>query len=393
MKSNLKNHRFFSKSIKSIDKVRSSTVINDIINDRDINYNELELEYLMDKIENLRNLYNSYKNKVKLKDKNYPRNYIFWYILSKHYDLVKFELSLKKKANISHKSKSKYNINSKSFTKLFGFNPSLLTLCINALDIKDYIEKKDYFWNAKKILTNFHSFEGKESNSFFYSLKSGNVNLVSPICPDYEYRKLGKNIYSFTFNALNTNIGLPASRLIKQIKIFYDFLEKNNVNYKHYVYYGDFESFSKINCKRLKLNQNSFLERLHESAFKLKKEKIFSYTGLFVEDLSSYDEWKKLMKTNKAIIKNYYKNNQNFKKKFDEILIARKTLYANWFPKQKSEFYFDLLIEQGCEYASMTDIILSKFENPIIIAADHPKMKLFYNLNKKIALAYLQRFY
>ena len=72
-------------------------MINDIINDRDINYNELELEYLMDKIENLRNLYNSYKNKVKLKDKNYPRNYIFWYILSKHYDLVKFELSLKKK--------------------------------------------------------------------------------------------------------------------------------------------------------------------------------------------------------------------------------------------------------------------------------------------------------
>ena len=40
----------------------------------------------------------------------------------------------------------------------------------------------------------------------------------------------------------------------------------------------------------------------------------------------------------------------------------------------------------------MTDIITSKFENPIIIAADHPKMKLFYNLNKKIALAYLQRF-
>ena len=97
MKSYLKNHRLFSKSIKSIDKVRSSTVITDIISRRDINYNELELESLMDKIENLRNIYNKYKNKVELKDKNYPRNYIFWYILSKHYDLLKFELSLKKK--------------------------------------------------------------------------------------------------------------------------------------------------------------------------------------------------------------------------------------------------------------------------------------------------------
>ena len=166
MKSNFKNHRFFSKSIKSIDKIRSSTVISDIINGRDINYNELKLESLMDKIENLRNLYNLYKNKVKLKDKNYPRNYIFWYILSKHYDLVKFELSLKKKANISQKSKSKYNINSKLFTKLFGFNPSLLTLCINALDIREYIEKKIILGTQKKYLQIFIALKEKKEILF-----------------------------------------------------------------------------------------------------------------------------------------------------------------------------------------------------------------------------------
>ena len=33
----------------------------------------------------------------------------------------------------------------------------------------------------------------------------------------------------------------------------------------------------------------------------------------------------------------------------------------------------------------MTEIITRKFENPIIIAVDHPKMKLFYNLNKNSA--------
>ena len=44
-------------------------MITDIINGRDINYNELELESLMDKIENLRNIYNTYKNRLNLKIK------------------------------------------------------------------------------------------------------------------------------------------------------------------------------------------------------------------------------------------------------------------------------------------------------------------------------------
>ena len=156
---------------------------------------------------------------------------------------------------------------------------------------------------------------------------------------------------------------------------------------KTYVYYGDFESFPRLIVNVLNLTKIHLWKT--RKCFEIKR-KIFSYTGLFVEDLSSYDEWKKLMKTNKEIIKNHYKNNQNFKKKFDEILIARKTLYANWFPKQKSEFYFDLLMSRDVNMHQW-QIITS--ENPIIIAADHPKMKLFYNLNKKIALAYLQRFY
>ena len=44
-------------------------MISDIINGRDINYNELKLESLMDKIENLRNLYNLYKIRLNLKIK------------------------------------------------------------------------------------------------------------------------------------------------------------------------------------------------------------------------------------------------------------------------------------------------------------------------------------
>ena len=70
MKSYLKNHRFFSKSIKSIDKVRSSTVITDIINGRDINYNELELS-------NRKTKKNDIKNNIDI-IKNYKSGFLFW---------------------------------------------------------------------------------------------------------------------------------------------------------------------------------------------------------------------------------------------------------------------------------------------------------------------------
>ena len=38
--------------------------------------------------------------------------------------------------------------------------------------------------------------------------------------------------------------------------------------------------------------------------------------------------------------------------------------------KTKSNNYFELVIDQGAEYATMGDIIF-KYENPIIIGADH----------------------
>ena len=298
----------------------------------------------------------------------------------------------KKKENVSAKSKCKSNVVYTCFTRFLGYNPSLLSICLNASYIKRIINSKNYLF-SKKITSNFHSFEKKEKKIFFEVINKGEVQIISPICPDYEYKKIGENIFSFTFNALNTGIGLPGQRILDEIKNIYAFLEKNNINFTHDAFYGDFESFSKMNCKRLKINQELFLEKLSKSVNTLKRKKIFNKVGLFVNDLSNLKDWNFLMNQNRKKINLKFKKDLSFKKKVIEILNARKNLYLNWFPKKTNGFYLNVLLEQGAEYASMTDIILKKFSNPLIIAADHPKMKLFYNFNKPIGLAYLQKVY
>ena len=52
------------------------------------------------------------------------------------------------------------------------------------------------------------------------------------------------------------------------------------------------------------------------------------------------------------------------------------------------EKYKDLVIQQGAEYASMSDLFVKNYKNPFVIALDHPKMKIFYNLNNNITVVY-----
>ena len=66
-------------------------------------------------------------------------------------------------------------------------------------------------------------------------------------------------------------------------------------------------------------------------------------------------------------------------------------LYLNWFPKLNLEEYYKLVIDQRDEYATMGDIILKKYENPLVIGADHPRMKIFYYFNNKIPVIYLNK--
>ena len=63
-------------------------------------------------------------------------------------------------------------------------------------------------------------------------------------------------------------------------------------------------------------------------------------------------------------------------------------LYKNWYPDLEKNGYIDLLFYQGAEYTTMGNLFFKNFKNPIVLGLDHPKMKIFYDLNNKIPVIY-----
>ena len=255
-----------------IDKIQSRKILNLIIQNDKIDFKKFNLSQFKDDIVKLQQLFFSYNLKFRKElRKSNPRYFIFWLILKEHYKIIAFELIKKKKGNISEKSRCKSNVVHTSITKLFGFNPSLLSICFNAVLIKEVLKSNKYLF-LEKLTPNFHTFENYEKKNFFKVIQKKKIQIISPLCPDYEYTKRGKNIFSFTFNALNEGIGLPGERIVKEVREIYKVLKNNNVKFVHNVYYGDFEAFSKKNCDRLKISKQTFLEKLSKSTEKLKKK-------------------------------------------------------------------------------------------------------------------------
>ena len=92
------------------------------------------------------------------------------------------------------------------------------------------------------------------------------------MCPDYEHIKVGNGFYKYTFNKLNDGLGLIGKRFISIMNKLHFTLEQSNIKFKHYLLYGDFESYSKNICVRLKVNEKQFISKVEKSAKKMKKK-------------------------------------------------------------------------------------------------------------------------
>ena len=221
------------------------------------------------------------------------------------------------------------------------------------------------------------------------AINNGKITIITPLCPDYEHVRLALGLYKYTFNKLNDGFGLIGKRLIKIIHNLHQLLKKNNIKFKHYLYYGDFEAYSENICQRLKITENQFLDKLEISSKKMSKQMINSAkVGLLVRELSKKKLWLKMCKKNEEKIKKKYQKDINFKKLINEIASSRSALYSSWFNNMSENDYINIVIQQGAEYTSMGDLFIEKFENPIILGLDHPKMGNFYNINKELAVVY-----
>ena len=234
----------------------------------------------------------------------------------------------------------------------------------------------------KKIIK-VEEIKSDERVKIINSLLEKKITIITPLCPDYEHIKIAANFYKYTFNKLGSDIGLIAKRLIEIIDQIHKNLSHHKIKYIHHLQYGDFESYSQSICERLKINEKTFLSRLKLSSKKLKTKTPKSCKiSLIVEELSNKKNWKKLCSSNQKKIAKKYSSNIHFKKKIDEIVNSRLALYSSWFPNFDKKNYLNLVFQQGAEYATMGDLYKKHYFNPFILGFDHPKMKMFYNLNK-----------
>ncbi len=360
----------------------SKKILNNIIDNKEINYKKLNILFLKKKIQKLKKDYLLIKNKRKV-DENY-KLYFFWEILKKKYKNQKLYY---KKRNQFNKL-DKVSIHLPEIGKALGFNPSLLFLLLYKDKVKNIILGNEILEKVRKA-AEIEELSNDVRLRFIDSVLKKKINLITPLCPDYEHIQIAPGLYKYTFNNLGEGVGLIGKRLITILDKLHKVFDEYKIKYSHHLLYGDFESYSIQICKRLSVSEKEFQNKLNKSVRSLSKHTNNKCkVGLLVDELSNKKDWKKLLLKNEAKIKRKFNNDIKYRRLISQITQSRSMLYSSWFPNFNQDQYKNLVIKQGAEYSSMGDLFNKKFNNPIIVGLDHPKMKNFYNLNNDLAILY-----
>ena len=369
-----------------LDPSLSKKILASIRDKKKINFKLLKITHLKKKIEDLEK-----KFKLKLNNnlKSNYKNYLFWQLVQEEYGLENLDIKKKMTGN----KKNEVNVNFTYFIKFLGFNPSLLSLLIFSKEIKKFMEKNNFFESLQNKI-DLENISTSERINFINLLEKKELNLVTPLCPDYEHVKIGNNLYKYTFKKLGNGLGMMGIRFQSIYSDLLKLFTKEKTKLNIHLLYGDFEGFNTLNCKRLKETEASFLKKIDQSSQKLSKKINYKKTcSAVVKELADKKKWKAGVKKNIQIIKNKMKKDLEFRIKVLEIAESRAHLYASWFPTLDKRKYLDISIEQGAEYTTMGDLFFKNYKNLCVLAFDHSKMKIFYTLNNSFPVLYGKRRY
>ena len=387
----------YSRNIIDKNKLIPRKISKKIINF--INFNEQKFEkqkdLRMSKYISYDKLYEIRKNFQKFKkgkDNSSLRNYHIYKFIKKNLPKTTLNFDEKKKKLI--------------IPEINGIRVSLSSLLLNSFnkdDKKRFHFKSNFFTLLKKLFKDagFKKPHQNEINKFYdlvlkKKIKKEKLIIVTPCCPDYSKIKKGKR-YDFTFNSIDDGPGLVATRLKDSIKEIYNFFNNIGLNFEHHIAVGDFEAFGKKNQKRLKLNESSYLDKLKKNQHEINK--IFNHkksfaNKTFLEIFGNKKVWNKELKRFEKFFK--LNNNESIKKNinnFEKILDSRLSLYKKWYGSLDRKEYEKILISQAAEYASMSFLINQKFNDAIVLGADHYKMSEFYKLGSDKIVFYLKKNY
>ena len=373
----------YNSQLSSISSELSKIILNQIIKKQKINYKKHKISHLKKHIQKIKNDYLRLEKKGEKINPEY-KYYIFWEIIKNNFKNIEFKLIKRNQK----KKEDKMHILFSELNKSLGFTPSLLFLLINSKQIKIYLQVNIIYKKIKKV-ADLEEINNDEKIQLLDMLLKKNINIITPLCPDYEHVKIGDGLYKYTFNKLGDGLGLIGKRLISIMNNLHKILEENNIKFRHILLYGDFESYSSKICARLKINEKEFQSKLSKSIKCMKERSNKKCTvDLVVNYLSNRKNWEKRCIRNEKTINTMAKNNTKFNKFIDDIANSRSMLYSSWFPNYNKKQHKNLVIKQGAEYATMGDLFSKKIKNPIVLGLDHPKMKSFYKLNNEISVIY-----
>ena len=104
-------------------------------------------------------------------------------------------------------------------------------------DIKKFFDKTNILYPDAINFKLFIDF-------FEKALNEKKVDIISPICPDYSVEYIAPGLYRFTFEKLNSGIGVIGKKILKNLNIIHNFFKKYKIKVNHIITIGDFECLS-----------------------------------------------------------------------------------------------------------------------------------------------------
>jgi hypothetical protein len=267
--------------------------------------------------------------------------------------------------------------------------------CIAALSNNE-VTAWDNFFKSRQFIYPSEEIMEKIISSIKWAQVEQNLACFFPICPDYAAVATGDPTCPFrhTFDGVGEGLGPVAQQLKKTISLWRCFLRQIGVRAKFVAGIADFEGFCSDNLQRLSLTEKEFINRVDKSRLLFEKETGIE-TYMISDLLGGKDKWllQKQQISHKIQEGDFGESNIT-----QAILLnlvkKRYLLYKRWYgQKNNLQAYIPIVLAQAIDYVLIGKILLERFENPFVFAADTNVFELFYNYYKPIPRLYMKKNY
>ena len=351
---------------------------------------EKELKNYKDKIKKIKFKLGDYSPRnlpiyMLIKEKHKEFN---WSRINQHFDIDAGSIDINMRVTLASLLFDRINNNKSFLAKKYNYKFK------KKINLNLQISIKRIFDNANIIYPdnlNFQLF----IKTIEKALDEKKIDIVSPICPDYSVKYIAPGLYQFTFEKLNSGIGVIGKKILKNLNKIHTFFNKHKIKVNHIIAIGDFEALSDQILQKLNYSKTDFLKKLKLSQKKLKNSTpIKIKTPMFTDLCGGLNEWIKINNRNlKKLKKKEFINSSLTHEKMMKIALARKELYQRWFKNFDEKKIEEVIYSQGAEYATMGEIIKKKFKNPLVIGADHSRMGIFYKVSSNFPIIYIENKY